>query len=306
MSAGAMTPAAPDTVHVVLELTSPPDSLLLGQPFEVLGSIPLAGLRALSLTTPAGTLDPFELAGWQRALDRGDTAVVRMTFQPFEVGALMLPALSVEGETADGAICLAVSDSMPVEVVSIVPGDATELLDIKEAVAPERPASPWPWIAAGTALIVVLAILSWLRARRRRGGPERVLAARPAHEVALDALAALAARGVPATGPWKPYYTELTDILRGYVARRFGVDALDLTSTEILRALEHAELDSGARDALRAVLREADAVKFAKAVPADDTPRRHLAEARRFVRATAPSAHEDRAQEPMTALEARP
>jgi hypothetical protein len=287
--ARAVAESVGDTLHVPLLLSAPPDSLRLGQTFEIVGSIPVAGLHGLSLLSPERALAPFELRDWQRGLDRGDTAQVTLTFQAFDVGALVLPPLAISGETPDGRLCVAHAESLAVDVVSIVPEDATEIRDIHEAVAPEAPRPRWPWIAAAAVLCALA--LFWLvrRARRRGGVLERVTAARPAHEIALESLGVLDPTRL-APGAWKAYYTELTSILRAYLARRFGVDALDMTTSETLRAVEHLELGDAARTALRTVLRAADAVKFAKGEPADGVPLRHLEDARRFVRLTVPVA----------------
>lgn len=71
----------------------------------------------------------------------------------------------------------------------------------------------------------------------------------------------------------KEYYSELTDIVRGYIERELKVPALERTSDEIINMLK----DFHAADAITAnkttiqklkdLLREADLVKFAKSKP---------------------------------------
>ena len=117
-------------------------------------------------------------------------------------------------------------------------------------------------------------------------GTERSTAARPAHEMALSALARLEKREEARSGPWKIYYSELVDILRRYLARRFGVEASDMTTTETLRAVSRLHLPDDAVRALRSILEAADAVKFARAEPAPGAPPDHLREGERFVQLT--------------------
>ena len=61
----------------------------------------------------------------------------------------------------------------------------------------------------------------------------------------------------------KAYYTELTDVLRTYMAERFGFNAMEMTSSEIIEQLI-AENNEEALDELREIFRTADLVKFAK------------------------------------------
>ena len=92
----------------------------------------------------------------------------------------------------------------------------------------------------------------------------------PPHVVAIRALEALNHRKLWQNGSYKSYYSELTDILRTYIAGRYGIGAMEMTSDEILaavRVLSEEELPKKAAMDLTAILRDADLVKFAKAEP---------------------------------------
>lgn len=65
----------------------------------------------------------------------------------------------------------------------------------------------------------------------------------------------------------KAYYSGLTDILRRYLAGRYGIGALEMTSDEIIDAVRPLDLPRKSAMELTALLREADLVKFAKATP---------------------------------------
>ena len=65
----------------------------------------------------------------------------------------------------------------------------------------------------------------------------------------------------------KEYYSALTDILRTYIDGRFGVGAMEMTTDEIIEAIKSLDLSQKlAMDVLN-LLRDADLVKFAKAMP---------------------------------------
>ena len=61
----------------------------------------------------------------------------------------------------------------------------------------------------------------------------------------------------------KEYYTQLTDVLRQYLSDRFGVNAMEMTSTEIIGHLKK-QGDEESLSELRQLLVTADLVKFAK------------------------------------------
>lgn len=61
----------------------------------------------------------------------------------------------------------------------------------------------------------------------------------------------------------KEYYTRLTDTLRQYLAERFGFNAMEMTSDEILQNLK-ANSDEESLAELRMLFQTADLVKFAK------------------------------------------
>ena len=100
---------------------------------------------------------------------------------------------------------------------------------------------------------------------------------RPADEVALEKLDEIKAQKIWKDGKIKEYQTELTDVVREYIGRRFGVQSTEKTSDETLRELEPI-LVKGQGDnvqctkeegkvlynRLKKMLQLADLVKFAK------------------------------------------
>lgn len=92
----------------------------------------------------------------------------------------------------------------------------------------------------------------------------------PPHVVAIRALEALHHRKLWQNGNHKGYYSGLTDILRTYLAGRYGVGAMEMTSDEIfeaLRAISEEELPKKSSMDLTTILRNGDLVKFAKFEP---------------------------------------
>ena len=89
----------------------------------------------------------------------------------------------------------------------------------------------------------------------------------PAHIVAIEALEKLRDEKLWQNSKYKQYYSGLSDILRTYLAGRFGVGAMEMTTDEISDALQGLEIEQKQKMSLLTVLRDADLVKFAKVEP---------------------------------------
>lgn len=85
----------------------------------------------------------------------------------------------------------------------------------------------------------------------------------PPHQVAMDEIERIKNERKWAEEDSKEYYTLLTDTLRNYIRDRYGFNAMEMTSSEIIDRLI-AENNQEALDELREIFRTADLVKFAK------------------------------------------
>lgn len=85
----------------------------------------------------------------------------------------------------------------------------------------------------------------------------------PPHQVAMSEIERIKSERKWAEEDSKEYYTLLTDTLRNYIRDRYGFNAMEMTSTEIIERLI-SENNEEALDELREIFRTADLVKFAK------------------------------------------
>lgn len=108
------------------------------------------------------------------------------------------------------------------------------------------------------------------------------------YEIAVSALKSLKEKKLWEQGMEKDYYTDLTDILRAYLAGRFGINAKEMTSRQILGALSRNAETKDKRSYFRQILDMADFVKFAKVrpLPADNIA--SMDNAMKFVEETKP------------------
>ncbi|MDE5623698.1 MAG: hypothetical protein K2I62_03655 [Alistipes sp.] len=144
--------------------------------------------------------------------------------------------------------------------------------------------------------VVLLAAAIWalLRYLKKRGatlgGLFAPAPALPPHVEAIQALEELHHRKLWQNNRHKQYYSGLTDILRTYIARRWEVGAMEMTTDEIVEALRPLDLPDKARIDLTTLLRDGDLVKFAKATPNGEANENAYLKAYYFVEETKPAA----------------
>lgn len=254
---------------------------------------------------PAGTtvvwpdsldLSPFEVLGTgvPSSETEGETSRSTRTFTltAFELGTLEIPSFDVLVRAADGTEEVVPTGTYGVEVASVGTDEGGDIRDIRGPLS--LPMSPLR-LALLILLPLLVAALLFIVARRLRSrrneSPRATLGPlpRPAHELALEALAALAGSGMLERGEVKELHIEASDILRRYVEARFRVEALEMTTREVLVGLERAGAERRFRDGLGSFLEQCDLVKFAKVRPGADASLELLELGRRLVLDSVPA-----------------
>ncbi|MDE6651441.1 MAG: cell wall anchor protein [Paramuribaculum sp.] len=141
------------------------------------------------------------------------------------------------------------------------------------------------------ALIIIGAGLYVYFAFIRKGKLPLVHAPKPVppYELAMQELGKLHSAKLCERGEEKEFYTRLTDILRNYLDSRFGINAMEMTSSQILRALNNNDETRVPRKYMSAILETADFVKFAKVRPLPDDNEAAFRSAKQFVEDTKPA-----------------
>ena len=117
-------------------------------------------------------------------------------------------------------------------------------------------------------MIIICGAMIYLRNRLKKNKPIiariRIVKRVPAHEKALREINDIKHHHTSASQETqKEYYTQLTNTLRAYIVSRFGFNAMEMTSGEIIERLR-ASGDQKMIDELRMLFSTADLVKFAK------------------------------------------
>jgi hypothetical protein len=175
--------------------------------------------------------------------------------------------------------------------VHTVPVDLSkEIRDIKEPIRASFTFSEaLPWIIGLLLLAGSVYFIMYYLKKRKKAEPVFRMPVKiklPPHQLALDALEALRNKKLWQSGQVKEYHTELTDIIRDYIFNKFAIHAPELTSDEILSALNFTATDPHARQMLSQAFVVADLVKFAKMQPLPMEHDASLNNAIDFVKAT--------------------
>lgn len=145
----------------------------------------------------------------------------------------------------------------------------------------------WAWLLL--LLLTAAGAYAYFRWYKRGINPLRPEKKRlPAYDEAMLNLQALKARQLWQNGQEKEYFTGLTDILRVYIDRRFSVNAVEMTSSQIIDTLKRNDETRAVNEQLGMILEMADFVKFAQARPLADDNEMAYQRAVNFVEATRP------------------
>lgn len=250
-----------------------------------------------ALVIPADTLaDKVEILRAQPAdttdISNGRVQINQeLLLQSFDSGTYILnPILYVQGgETiASNRPVLKVLPAMIDSLTTI--HDYADVADVDRHLMdylPDFLADYGLWILA----VIVVLLLGYYTLRRitsRKSDIREVKVVIPPYELAMRELETLRSDKLCEQGREKEYYTRLTDILRQYLQGRFGINAMEMTSTQIRHILELNEETRLSKSNMDRVLETADFVKFAKVRPLPDDNVAAYNSAIRFVEDTKP------------------
>lgn len=185
------------------------------------------------------------------------------------------------------------SNPLTLKVVDVEVDTAMAICDIKPVVNP-----PFDWRIFWTALVIVLLVAAltvggiwayrkYFKNRKTEDGEEEeVKDLRPAHVVAFEQLEELKSEKLWQEGKVKTYYSRLTDIVKGYIAKRYGISAMEQTSDDLLRELRtntKVDIQKESVDTLKEMLQLSDLVKFAKWNPLPPENEKAFEESKDFI-----------------------
>ena len=246
-----------------------PEAVRLGEPFVYRITVHHPPGQRWELRTPRD-LGGYELIEQSRTRSDGkteSTTTYLLKMALFELGGHVLPTLTFDVVDATGA-GVARIDGPDIEGKSSLPKDADQLGAKLADIKPNEdvPVRSWRllwWLAAALAA----AALIWLGVRAWRTRPRRPVPAAPPlplEERTLLALATLESETLPEQGLQREFHFRLNGIVRGYLGERFGFDALECTSGELLREVDKRALPGVDPDGLREFVDQCDVARYAR------------------------------------------
>ena len=227
--------------------------------------------------------------------DSGQVSLVKTyLLTSFDTGSYTIPNLKLLILTV-GAQPDTVSLENLMLHVSTVAVDTTkgDIKDIKAPFgAPLTFSEIAPWLFGGLGIVALIGLIIWLVIRRIQNKPllSMVKPDEPADVMAFRLLSDLKGKKLWQNNHFKQYHSELTEILRVYIYRVFGVNALEQTSDEILQAMASKKLLTPEMlDSLRTIFTTADFTKFAKYTPSPDENESSIKLSELFVEKTRPT-----------------
>jgi hypothetical protein len=262
------------------------DSVTVGQRFHIAYrfSFPDSLTQLIPDRLEAGTCRLLSIAWTEQADSDRVERTADATFIPVDLDSSVVPPNRFAFVAPAGDTVYAVSDAVEVPIRRIAL-DAKDTRPLKEQWT--LPPNYLHWALVGLGVLALAAgIVWWIRRRRARRpvitAPEVRL---PPDVVALTELERIAGMGYLDRGEFKLYYTLVVDVVRRYLEARFGVEAMDRTSSELIREIQRRNAPVGD---LGALLEEADLVKFAKLVPDRPGAEAAIERARAIVVGTTP------------------
>lgn len=224
----------------------------------------------------------------------------------FEEGVYDLPPIVIERRSPNGKVDTLFFDPMQIEVKTMPIDTATFerhpmkgqiqtpfnwdefVFTVKEFVAAVLAMLPLLVALKWGVILIIVGICIWLIMNpKRQVEPQAAAMREPAHIVALRKLDAFRSNAMWVPEKQKEFYTGVTDALREYISRRYGVGAMEMTTAELFDAVRNLEdFPADMQAALKDLFETADFVKFAKYVASDEDNASAVPKAVRFVTQT--------------------
>ena len=208
-----------------------------------------------------------------RTADADSNTIVQqqLTLMTFDTGYVQVPSVGLTyAKSADNGLRMkAFTDPVQLYVTTITV-DTTQAF--KSIVPPvEQPVSMkevFPWIL-GVLILALIGLVVWYILRHRKpkldenGEPVKGPVI-PPYNKAIGDLENLKQQKLWQVGKVKEYYSSLTDIAREYIEGQFQVNAVEMTTDDILQEVRELDFTPELYGKLKDTMELADLVKFAK------------------------------------------
>jgi hypothetical protein len=272
------------------------DTIVVGQPFDY----------QLSLTIPkdyfvewkqfgdtlSKSIDVINIEDVKTtAINNSDNVIMtqNLTLTSFDTGYVYVPEIAITySKSLQDSIRYTLRTDEKELYVTTVAVDTTEAFrPIKGVMRQGLTAKEvFPWIAIVIIIAGVVYLIIYLKKHKKTKDvvvEEKKKPTIPAIITARAKLAEMKDNEVWNTPQTKDYYTDLTDIAREYLEGQFEIDAIEMTTDEIMEAVNKLDLNNLTKSKLQDTLTTADLVKFAKANPSAEQNKQSFSDINNFV-----------------------
>ncbi len=205
----------------------------------------------------------------------------------FDSATYRIPPFKVE---IDGKSHSSNPINLKVQSVDIDTTKLDKIYDLKPSMEPTFDISEWSWpliISVITFLVSLILVYIIIRLKDNKPIIRRFKFSPyiPPHKTAIAEISKLREEEPNQEEYIKKYYTQLTDILRKYLQGRYGINAMEMTTDEIVAELEKVN-DASLIKEMQELFTTADLVKFAKVQPDMTENDRNLVNALSYIQNT--------------------
>lgn len=226
-----------------------------------------------AIDTLSEQIDIIKRGNVERTADADSNIIVKqqLTLMTFDTGRVELPAVGLTyAKSFDDPMRLqAFTEPIDLYATTIVVDTLQPHKPIVEPIAaPINIKEVFPWLLA-VMLLALAGIGIWLFVKRRKvkvdeGGNVVKGPVIPPYTKAIGDLKRLREEKIWQSGKVKEYFSTLTDIAREYIEGQFGVNAVEMTTDDIMEEIKPLHFSKEAYDKLKDTMVVADLVKFAK------------------------------------------
>jgi len=253
-------------------------SILIGEQTVMRLTITSDKDRAIQVVLPADTLmngvEVLEIAKPDSSIIENDRLLIKqdVLITSFDSSLYLLPPIKV----IDGVDTVYSNQvALKVSTIPVNVDKPEEFYDIKDIWKPPFVlADYYPYIFGALLALLLVCIIAYIVTRLRKR--KSILPVKksepklPPHEQAIKELDEIKQQKLWQQGLNKEYYTLITDTIRRYMVERFGTNAMEMTSGEIMDFIRTQTDADSVFENLNQILKVADLVKFAKLHPLPD------------------------------------
>ncbi len=226
-----------------------------------------------SIDTLSDQIDIIKRGEVERSADADSNVIVKqqLTLMAFDTGQIQVPSVGLTYARSfdDPERLKAYTDPIRLYSTTMTVDTTMAYKPIVEPIAaPIKFKEVFPWILGVLVLVLIaFGVWYWLKHRKPKVDVDGNIVRGPVippYDKAVGDLESLRQQKLWQSGKVKEYFSSLTDIAREYIEGQFGVNAVEMTTDDILEEVKPLHFSQETYNKLKETMEVADLVKFAK------------------------------------------